>query len=284
MKSLDALLIGTVSMAFVVASGGEASAQSQNQNPNQKKLKRDRVKMAMDVGGIALGAGGMALGVATLNPIAAGLGAASIGAGTGSLGRHTYQYVKDHDSGQGGATATTATTNYAQTESLVAVPGRPGYFYYPSNPNQLYFDANAAAAAEPTQARIPQPAPINVMIANTAKDGRTVRYTVSGTPYEVPPGYIQVLTAPEGSVIAYDRGDAVGVEQFTLTPGAYEFRTAEQGWRFYSTTPTTATAAKTKANDVATPSEATKPAVAVRGTSGASKGTSPNAAKIDRKS
>ncbi len=266
MKSFDALLIGTVSMAFVVASGGEASAQSQSpdQNPNQKKtLRRDRIKMAADVGGMTLGAGGFLLGVATFNPLLAGAGAAGFGVGTGSLGRHTYQYVKDRNSGQGDATTSTASTaspNYAQTESLVAVAGRPGYFYYPSNPNQLYFDANAAAAAEPMQARIPQPAPINVLIVNTAKDGRTVRYTVSGTPYEVPPGYIQVLTAPEGSVIAYDRGDAVGVEQFTLTPGSYEFRTAEQGWRFYSTTPTTATVAKTKANDIARPSEATKPA------------------------
>jgi hypothetical protein len=264
MKFLDALLIGTVSMAFFGASGGEASAQSQsqNQNPNQKKLRRDRVKMAADVGSMALGVGGIALGVVSFNPAVAGLGAASLGVGTASLGRHTYQYVKRRDSGQGGATASPATTNDAQTESLVAVPGRPGYSYYPSNPNQLYFDANAAAAAEAVQARIPQPAPINVVIANTAKDGRTVRYTVSGTPYEVPPGYIQVLTAPQGSVIAYDRGDAVGVEQFTLASGAYEFRTAEQGWRFYSMTPTTATVGKAK--DVPRPTEATRAAVEVR--------------------
>ena len=85
------------------------------------------------------------------------------------------------------------------------------------------------------QAKLPEPARINVRIANTAKDGRTIHYTVADTPYSVPPGYTQVLATPEGSVIAYDRGGDAGLERFTLADGDYEFRTADQGWRFYNT-------------------------------------------------
>jgi hypothetical protein len=262
MKSINALIIGTVSIAFVVAGGGAAAAQSQDQDASKKKARWDRVKMVADVGGMAVGVGGMALGAVAFNPVVVGLGAASFGASTASLGVHSYQLVKHSNAEQGNATTSAAPTNYAQTESLLAVPGRPGYFYYPSNPNQLYFDANAAAAAEPMQAKIPEPARINVLIANTAKDGRIIHYSVSGTSYSVPPGYIQALTAPAGSIIAYDRGDQAGTEQFTLTDGTYEFRTAEQGWRFYTTNPALANVAKSKSDTK--PTEASKLAATVR--------------------
>jgi hypothetical protein len=260
MKSIHTFLIGTVSLALVAAGGGEASAQDQYQYSNQKKLRRDRMKIALDAGGMALGAGGFVLGAATFNPVLVGFGTASFGASTGALGVHTYRYVKDKNAGQGTATAR---TNDAQVESLVAVPGRPGYWYYPSNPNQLYFDGNAAAASEPAQVTITRPAPIHVMIANAARNGRTVRYTVSGTPFEIPPGYIQVLTAPTGSIIAFDRGDVAGVARFTLNSGAYDFRTVEQSWRFYSTPPR-ASLANAKPSVVAGSSEATKPATVMR--------------------
>ena len=54
-----------------------------------------------------------------------------------------------------------------------------------------------------TESRLPEPARINVRIANTAKDGRTIHYTVDGTPYSVPPGYTQALATPEGPRIEY---------------------------------------------------------------------------------
>ena len=227
-------MIGAVSMSILVTSGGEVLAQSENQNSNRKKAKWDRVKMVVDVGGIALGA-------VTFNPVMVGMCSAA-------LIRNTYQLGKHSAGGQRNPT-TTAPTSIAQPESLVAVPGRPGYLYYPSNPNQLYFDASAVAR-------------IKVLIANTAKDGRTIRYSVSGTDFEIPPGYSQVVVAPAGSIISYDRGDKVGTEMFTLTDGAYEFRTSEQGWRFYATNPNMANVAKAKSD--AGPTDASKPPVAVR--------------------
>ena len=248
MKTLGALMIGAVSMTIVVASGGEVSAQGEDQATNRKKARWDRVKMVVDVGGMALGDGDIQSGPPRRE--------------YRRLGRNVYQYGKHSARAQRDATTSTAPTSIAQPESLVAVPGRPGYFYYPSNPNQLYFDANAAATPEPMQARLPEPARINVLIANTAKDGRSIRYSVSGTDYEVPAGYIQALTAPAGSILSYDRGEKVGTEMFTLTDGTYEFRTAEQGWRFYATNPNTANVAKARSD--ARPAEARKPAAAVR--------------------
>ena len=225
MKSIGALMIGAVSMTLLITSGGEASAQSGNTNPNRKKARWDRVGIVASVGGIALG-------VVTLKPDIVGISSASLIGSTYRLGKHSA-------GGQRNST-TTAPTSIAQPESLVAVPGRPGYLYYPSNPNQLYFDANAV-----TQ--------INVLIANTAKDGRTIRYSISGTDYEIPPGYSRVLAAPAGSTISYDRGDKVGTEMFTLKDGTYEFRRSEQGWRFYAINPDVA-----KAKTAAKPTEASK--------------------------
>ena len=248
MKTMGALMFGVVSMIIIVASGGEVSAQSEDQNTHRKKARWAGARMVVDAGGIVLGA-------ATFNPILFGVSTGALGANAVQLGMHSVGARRD-------ATTSTAPKSLAQPESLVAVPGRPGYFYYPSNPNQLYFDANAAATPEPMQARLPEPARINVLIANTAKDGRSIRYSVSGTDYEVPAGYIQALVAPAGSIISYDRGDKVGTEMFTLTGGTYEFRTAEQGWRFYATNPNTANVAKAKSD--ARPADARKLAAAIR--------------------
>jgi hypothetical protein len=210
MKTKGALMIGAVSMIIIVTSGGMVSAQGEEQNPNRRKARWDGAKMVVDTGGIALG-------VVTLNP-------AIVGLSTGRLIRNTYQLGKHTAGARRDPTTTnpTAPSPIAAPEAPVAVPGRPGYFYYPSNPNQLYFDANAVAR-------------INVRIANRAKDGRTIRYTVSGTPYEIPPGYTQALTTPAGSIISFERGDSAGAERFLLAEGSYEFRCVEQSWRFYAT-------------------------------------------------
>ena len=231
MKSIGALVIGAVSMTLLVTIGGEASAQGENTYLNRRKAMRDRV-------GIVESMGGMAIGVVTMNPLI-------FGDASALLIRNTYRLGKNSARGRRNST-TTAPTSIAQPESLVAVPGRPGYLYYPSNPNQLYLDANAVAQ-------------INVQIANTAKDGRTIRYSVSGTDYEIPPGYSRLVVVPAGSTISYDRGDEVGTEMFTLTDGTYEFRTSERGWRFYATNPEVA-----KAKSVPRPTEASKPASAPR--------------------
>lgn len=161
----------------------------------------------------------------------------------GAMGGHAYQYGKHKAQARDGATGTTNAVAQ-QPEAPVGVPGRPGYFSYPSNPNQLYYDAALATATDPSQAKLPEPARINVRIANTAKDGRPIQYTVDGTPYSVPPGYTQVLATPEGSVIAYHREGDAGLERFTLAEGDYEFRPADQGWRFYNTSQPKAAVAK----------------------------------------
>jgi hypothetical protein len=217
------LMMGVHGLILILATSRDASAQlfsRHNSTAEERELRRDRRKMIGDVGGVAIGA-------ATLNPLIAGVSAAK-------LGWHKIQYNKHKEQAQADAGETTAAPASAWAPgTLVAVPGRPGYFYDPANPNQLY--VVPASVPDPMQARVAEPARINVRIVNQAKDGRTIRYTVSGAPYEVPPGYTQVLTTPAGSIISFERGDSAGAERFLLAEGSYEFRRVEQGWRFYAT-------------------------------------------------
>jgi hypothetical protein len=237
MKRMNALLIVAVSMSFFVMSGGEVSAQTESQKQNRRKARWDGVKMVADVGGVVLG-------VATLNPVIVGVSSGDLLRNTYQLGKHSLAARRD--------TTSYAPQAVAQPESLVAVPGRPGYFYYPSNPNQLYFDATAVKQ-------------IKVLIANKAKDGQTIRYSISGTAYEVPPGYGQLLVAPAGSMISFDRGDKLGIEMFTLTDGTFEFRKSEAGWRFYATDPNLPNVANlAKAKSESKPTETSKPPAVVR--------------------
>ena len=218
------LRMGVHGLILILATSPDASAQffsKDNSTAEERELRRDRRKIFSDVGGVALSA-------ATLNPI-------GVGFSTAMLGWHKIQYNKHKDQAQGdpGAATTPAASPAPAPGTLVDVPGRPGYFHDPSNPNQLY--VGPAPAPDPMQARVAESPRIHVRIANRAKDGRTIRYTVSGTPYEVPPGYTQVLTTPAGSILSFERGDSTVAERFLLAEGSYEFRQAEPGWRFYAT-------------------------------------------------
>ena len=199
----------------------------------EDKLKKDRLNMAKDVGIIAIGTARGNVGVALL--------------GSAKLGVDTFKYRRHIGQAQEGQSGATTSSPPGQAESLLPVPQRPGYYYYPSNPNQLYVDP--AQAAEPMKARIrPVEAPtdrITVRIANTAKDGRSINYTVDGATFSIAPGTSQTLDAAPGAVISYDRGDRPGAERYSLVEGTYEFRSVDAGWHFYNLNPGRTVAART---------------------------------------
>jgi hypothetical protein len=198
----------------------------------EDKLKKDRRHMAASVGVMAASTGAMAAGVFTLNPLAFELGLVGFGAGTGGLGRSAIE----HRIHRKQAEREQAAASVGPVESLVLVPGRPGYFYYPSNPNQLYFDP--AQVSDPMQAQIVPPvAPvverISVRIANPSKVGRAIDCTVDGAPFSIPSGMVLSVTATRQAVISYDRGDRPEPDRYTLDEGDYEFRTVDNGRGLY---------------------------------------------------
>ncbi len=149
-------------------------------------------------------------------------------------------------------------------QSLVPHPQYPGYFYYPSQPGQLYYYQNQppaqaqgpapasfvgppAPSAYNTGAAAPQPtyvgptggiatanpvtfniAPplrtITVFINNPVETGVPINFAIDGTAYNVPSGYTQRLNGTSSSVIEFDRGDLFGDGRYTLSDGSYEFR------------------------------------------------------------
>ncbi len=212
----------------------------------EDKVKKDRRHMVTSVGVMAASTGMMAAGVLTLNPIVAGLGMYGFGAGTGGLGAATIQHRIHRKQAERDQAAGSAAAAVGPVESLVPVPGRPGYLYYPSNPNQLYFDP--AQVSDPMQARVaeepaPAPKPITVRIANPAKDGPAIDCMVGGTAFSIPPGRLLVVDAVPGAVISYDRGDGTGLDRYSLVEGSYEFRSVDKRLRIYSSSPARTVAA-----------------------------------------
>jgi hypothetical protein len=194
------------------------------------KIKKDRRRMVLDAGIVVLG-------TATFNPIAVGVGLGMLGTDTTKLAIHKRQDRKAQEA--------SVNAQPTQVETLVAVPQRPGYYYFPSNPNQLYFDQSQAADPMPAKLEAPavaSPSLITVKIANAAKDGRMITCTVEGTTFSVPPGYTQTLTAVPNAVISYETG--TGVERYTLMQGGYEFRSVDNTWRFFNQQPAPSVASK----------------------------------------
>ena len=218
----------------VLLHGSLCAAQAED------KVKKDRRRMATSAGVMAASVGVTAAGVVTLNPIAVGLGMYGFGAGTGSLGRSAIQHRIHRKQAESDQVAGSAAAVVGPVESLTPIPGRPGYFYYPSNPTQLYFDP--AQVSDPMQARIAEEAAtasrrITVRIANPSKDGPAIDCQVDGTAFSIPPGMLLSVNTVDGAVISYDRGDSPGVARYRLVEGDYEFRSVENGRRFYTSTP-----------------------------------------------
>ncbi len=206
------------------------------------RLKKDRRRMAVVMASIAASLLVMAAGTISFNPVIAGAGVALFGAGSGLVGGGGYMTHKIEDRR---AQATSASSQPAQVETLVAVSQRPGYYYHPSNPNQLYVDPSEAVDSMPAKLDGPPvaaPARITVKIANAAHDGRSITCTIDGTPFSVAPGYTQTLVAAPGSVIAYETGNRLAIDRSTQAEGSYEFRSVENNWRFDNQEPASSVA------------------------------------------
>jgi hypothetical protein len=208
------------------------------------RLKKDRRRMVLGAATVAVSPLVMGVGVVSFNPIIAGAGVGMFGAGSGLMGVGTVGYIS-HKMEDRRAQETSANNQPTQFETLIPVSQRPGYYYYPSNPNQLYVDPSQVA--NPLQAKTAEPAVatpdrITVKIANKAKDGRSIDCAVDGMRFSVPAGYTQTLVAAPGSVISYKTGNGAAIERYTLTEGSFEFRSVENTWRFYNqeTTPSVA--------------------------------------------
>ncbi len=204
------------------------------------RLKKDRRRMALGMVSVAASPVVMTAGVFSFNPVIAGTGMAMLGGGAGLMGVGGAGYIS-HKREERRAREGSANDQPAQFEALVAVPGQPGYYYYPSNPNQLYVDPSQVADPVPAMIAAPQPATpdlIMLRIANKAKDGRSIDCAVNGLRFSVPPGYTQTLTAAPGAVISFETGNNEGaIEHYTLAEGSYEFRSDENIWRFYTQLP-----------------------------------------------
>jgi hypothetical protein len=210
------------------------------------RLKKDRRRMAVGAVTVAASPLVMGAGVVTFNPVIAGAGVAMFTAGSGLFGVGGGGYIV-HKMQDRRAQEALANSRPTQFETLVPVPQRPGYYYDPSNPNQLYVDQNQATA--PMQAKIDAPtvstpSRVTIKIANAAKDGRSIECAVDGTRFSVPPGYTQTLDAAPGAVISYDSGNGTAIERYTLNEGSYEFQSVENTWKFYSQEPARSVASR----------------------------------------
>jgi hypothetical protein len=220
------------------------------------RLKKDRRRMVVGAAGVAVSPVVMGLGVVSFNPVIAGAGVAMFGAGAGLVGVGGGGYIA-HKMQDRKAQEASANTEPNQVETLVAVPQQPGYYYYPSKPNQLYVDQAQVVDSMPAKPEAPAeatPARIIVKIANKSKDGRSITCSAAGLRFSVPPGYTQTLSVAPGSVIAYETGNGAAIESYTLSEGSYEFRSVENTWRFYTQEPS---------RSVATSSLSTNPTTGV---------------------
>ncbi len=155
-----------------------------------------------------------------------------------------------------------------QRPALVPHPQYPGYYYYPTQPSQLYY----YQTPPPAQGTSPAPAtyvgppgqvgqgslgpvgapaagiaPVNpvtfnvgppirtitVLISNPAETSVPINFAVDGTAYSVPSGYTQKIVGTASSIIEFDRGELNGDGRYRLSEGAFEFRYTERGWELF---------------------------------------------------
>ena len=140
----------------------------------------------------------------------------------------------------------------SQSQALQPHPQYPGYYYYPSNPGQLYYypGQTAPAASTPTAtASVAAPtitAPsttmatnsrpvqkIAVKFVNPEEFGVAMNFAVDGIAQSVPSGFTQSLDATSTSVIEFNRGEGLGNARYTLSPGTYEFQYGDSGWQCF---------------------------------------------------
>ncbi len=135
-------------------------------------------------------------------------------------------------------------------QALQPHPQYPGYFYYPSQPGQLYYDPTAPSAAGGAVPAAglgtvlavagtypgnvaPPVRSIQVQVANTGESGVAVNFAIDGVAYSVPGGFTQRVAATAASVVEFDRGEPFGGARYGLSDGPYEFRPTDRGWELY---------------------------------------------------
>ncbi len=150
--------------------------------------------------------------------------------------------------------------NQTQTQSLVPHPSYPGYYYYPSNPGQLYYypgqqpaqttattatvtpttytapatNATPTANSNPVASNPTPPARrVAVSVINPEDYGVDIKFSADGKSYTLPSGYTQNLDLTSTSVVTFDRGSQFGNARYTVSNGAYQFKYTEHGWDLY---------------------------------------------------
>ena len=132
--------------------------------------------------------------------------------------------------------------NAGVAESLQPHPQYPGYYYYASNPGQLYYypgqvapaAASTTPAATPTVAANSRPVqPITVRFVNPEEYGVAMNFAIDGAAQSVPSGFTQTLDATSTSVIEFNRGEGLGNARYSLSAGTYEFQFGDDGWQCF---------------------------------------------------
>ncbi len=72
-----------------------------------------------------------------------------------------------------------------------------------------------------------------IKIVNPASNRTTLRYTLDGVVYSIPPGYSQQLRDDRPWVILFSRGPGMEEAQYRLRSGRYAFTSTNHGWELY---------------------------------------------------
>ena len=72
-----------------------------------------------------------------------------------------------------------------------------------------------------------------ITIFNPPTNTVTLSYTLDGTAYTIPPGYIQELVEDRAWAIQFSRGANLSQAQYGLQSGLYSFKSTDHGWELY---------------------------------------------------
>jgi len=72
-----------------------------------------------------------------------------------------------------------------------------------------------------------------IRIVNPPDTRATLRYTLNGSLFTIPPGYAQKLNSDREWVIQFSRGNGLGAARYSLEPGLYRFAGTDHGWELY---------------------------------------------------
>jgi hypothetical protein len=70
-----------------------------------------------------------------------------------------------------------------------------------------------------------------ITLRNPNENGVTLKFSLSGVSYSLPPGYTQKIH--QVCVIKFDRGGSAGTARYTLSEGTYKFQAARGAWDLF---------------------------------------------------